>query len=403
MAARGFFRIALILGLISAIGPFAIDMYLPALPTIGASLNASPASVQLTLMAFLVATGACQLFYGPAADIFGRKTPIYFGMGLFAVGSIGCALAPNIETLIAFRVVQGVGACAGAVIPRAIVRDLHTGAEATKLMSLLMLVFSVSPILAPLTGSFVIAATSWRGVFWVVTVAALLCVGMVAVFLKETRPPELRTASTWGASVRGYGALLKDRNYLGLVLTGAFGVASFFTYLGNSSFVIIEHFGRSNTAYSLLFAMNAAAFIGAAQLNGMLAARFGLPRVVRVAVSIFAGFMVLNTILTWLGMDSLFGMVALLFCGFAFLGLVIPTTSVLALEAHGEKAGAASALMGALHMVVGSGAMAVIGRFADKTPLPMVAGIAACAVVSFTLGHMTLKGKGPGTPTKAAA
>src|SRR5690348_14093735 len=118
MAARGFFRIALVLGLISAIGPFAIDMYLPALPTIGENLRVSPSAVQMTVMAFLIATGACQLLYGPAADIFGRKKPIYFGIGLFVVGSIGCALAPNVETLITFRVVQGVGACAGAVVPR---------------------------------------------------------------------------------------------------------------------------------------------------------------------------------------------------------------------------------------------------------------------------------------------
>jgi DHA1 family bicyclomycin/chloramphenicol resistance-like MFS transporter len=403
MAARGFFRIALVLGLISAIGPFAIDMYLPALPTIGENLRVSPSAVQMTVMAFLVATGACQLFYGPAADIFGRKQPIYFGIGLFVVGSIGCALAPNVETLIAFRVVQGVGACAGAVVPRAIVRDLHTGAEAAKLMSLLMLVFSVSPILAPLTGSFVIGLAGWRGVFWVIAGLGLLGIVLVAVGLKETRPEHARADATWRSSISSFGMLLKDRHYLGLVLTAAFGVSGFFSYLGNSSFIIIEHFHQSNTTYALLFAMNAAAFIGAAQANGWLAKRFGLPRVVRVAVTGFAAIMILNFVLTWLGMDSLPAMIAMLFFGFAFLGLVIPTTSVLALDKHGDIAGAASALMGALHMMVGSTAMAIVGLFADKTPLPMVAGIAACAAVSFTLGQLTLKGKGPGTPAPAAA
>ena len=401
MAARGFFRLALILGLISAIGPFAIDMYLPALPTIGGDLGASPAAVQMTLMAFLIATGGCQLLYGPAADIFGRKKPIYFGIGLFVIGSIGCALAPNVETLIVFRVVQGVGACAGAVVPRAIVRDLHTGADAARLMSLLMLVFSVSPILAPLIGSFIIAGTGWRGVFWAVAGIGLVIITMVALALEETRPAEARTGASLKSSISSFALLLKDRYYLGLVLTGAFGVASFFSYLGNSSFVIIEHFGQSELGYSLLFGMNAAAFIGAAQANGWLAKRFGLPRVVRYAVSGFATTMMVNFVLTLFGVDNLVVMVGLLFLGFGFLGLVVPTTSVLALDKHGAIAGAASALMGALHMVVGSTTMGIVGLFADATPLPMLAGIAVCAAVSFAFGHLTLKGKGTATPAPA--
>jgi DHA1 family bicyclomycin/chloramphenicol resistance-like MFS transporter len=168
------FRTALVLGLISAIGPFAIDMYLPALPSIGHAMNASSGSVQLTLTVFLLALGFGQLVYGPAADILGRKAPLYFGVGLFALSSVGCALAGNIQTLIVFRLLEGLGACAGMVVPRAIVRDMHTGVEATRLMSMLMLVFSISPILAPLTGSFIVESVGWRGVFWFVFGAALL-------------------------------------------------------------------------------------------------------------------------------------------------------------------------------------------------------------------------------------
>jgi len=162
-----FLRNAVVLGLLTAIGPFAIDMYLPALPSIGASLGTNDAAVQLSLMTFFIAMGVCQLVCGPLSDMFGRKPPLYFALLLFAAGGIGCGLAPNIETLIAFRFVQGIGACAGMVVPRAIVRDLHTGADAAKLMSLLMLVFSVSPILAPLTGSLIIRVADWRMVFWV--------------------------------------------------------------------------------------------------------------------------------------------------------------------------------------------------------------------------------------------
>ena len=160
-----FLKNAVVLGLVSAIGPFAIDMYLPALPTIATDLNASTAATQMTLMAFFVAFGVCQLVYGPAADMWGRKPPLYFGLALFTLGSIGCALAPSIGWLIFFRALQGIGASAVMVVPRAIIRDLHTGVEATRLMSLVMLVLSVSPILAPLTGSALIVPFGWRAVF----------------------------------------------------------------------------------------------------------------------------------------------------------------------------------------------------------------------------------------------
>ena len=169
-----FARNAIVLGLLCAIGPFAIDMYLPALPSIAADLGASTAATQMSLMSFFAAFGICQLVYGPVADMVGRKPPLYFGLTVFVLASIGCALAPSIEWLIFFRFVQGIGACASMVIPRAIIRDLHTGVEATRLMALIMLVFSVSPILAPLTGSALIVPFGWRAVFVGVTIAGVV-------------------------------------------------------------------------------------------------------------------------------------------------------------------------------------------------------------------------------------
>ena len=259
-----FVRTALILGLVSATGPFAIDMYLPALPSIGSSLGANLHAVQMSLMAFIIAMSVSQLFYGPLSDIVGRKKPIYFGMALFGVASVGCALAPNIEMLIAFRALEGIGACAGTVIPRAIVRDLHTGSDAVRLMSLLMLVFSVSPILAPVSGSLVVALWGWRGGFWVVAAAAALGLLLTATQLEETRLPADRTKSSWSSALADYGRLLTDRSFVGLCLIGAFGISAFFIYLANSSFVLINHYGLSPTVYSFFFACNAAAFIGAA-------------------------------------------------------------------------------------------------------------------------------------------
>ncbi|WP_269714946.1 multidrug effflux MFS transporter [Caulobacter sp. NIBR2454] len=390
-SSRNFFGLALILGLVSAIGPFAIDMYLPALPSIGASLNASPGAVQMSLMAFFIASGVCQLIYGPISDMIGRKPPLYFGLSLFIVGSIGCALAPTIHALIAFRVVQAVGACAGSVVPRAMVRDMYTGPEAARLMSLLMLVFSISPILAPSVGGAVIALTGWRGVFWATAIAAVIGLILIAFFMKETRPAEARSESSWTSAVISYGRLLKDRHYLAVVLVGAFGVSSFFVYVANSSFVIIDFYGLSPSAFAIFFAFNAAAFFAAAQFTGMLSRRLGLGRLVRLAVTGFAASMVLMTALFALGLGSLAVMSGMLFIGWGFLGLVMPTTGVLAMEAHGRIAGSASALMGAIHVTIGAATMAIAGLFADGKPLSMITGITACALTAFVLAQIFVR------------
>ena len=385
-----FLRTALILGLLSAIGPVAIDMYLPALPTIGQSLGASIGAVQASLMAFFIALGLGQLVYGPVSDMVGRKPPLYFGLALFAIGSVGCALAPDIHTLVAMRFVQGLGACAGSVVPRAVVRDLYTGHEALRLMSTLMLVFSVSPILAPLAGSLLIEWQGWRSTFWFMLAAGLLGLALVATQLGETRPREQRAASSWRQALRGYAALLRDRHFLGLVLIGAFGVSSFFAYLANSSFVLIDHYGLTPRQYSVVFAANAASFIGMSQLTGRLGRRFGLVPMVRVATWGYAGTMSLLLALFLLGADGLPVLLVLLFVGYGFLGLIIPTSAILALEEHGPIAGTASALMGTLQFAVGAAVMAVVGLFVDGTGLPMVAGIAGSALMAWVLVRGTL-------------
>ncbi len=385
-----FLRLALVLGLLTSIGPFAIDMYLPALPAIGAALQADTHAVQMSLMAFFLAFAISQIVYGPASDIFGRKPPLYAGIGLFVVGSIGCALAPDIGWLIAFRFIQGLGGGAPMVVPRAIVRDLHTGVEATRLMSLLMLVFSVSPILAPLIGSFVIDAAGWRAIFWGVTAIGVIGLLLTAWSLEETRPAEERQGSSTASTLRAFAVLTRNGRFLGLTAIGGFGMASFFVYLANSSFVLINHYGLTPREYSLAFAVNAASFIGVSQFTGRLTARYGLPRVVSVAVVGFAVSMCALLALNLAGIDRLDVMIVMLLVGYGFLGLVVPTTSVLALDDHGEIAGAASALMGTLQMVLGAVVIAVMSAFTDETARPMVAGIAVSALVALALTRWTL-------------
>lgn len=387
-----FLRMALVLGLLSAIGPFAIDMYLPALPAIGVALGADMHAVQMSLMAFFLSFALSQLVYGPASDIFGRKPPLYVGIALFIVGSIGCARAPDIGWLIAFRFLQGLGGGAPIVIPRAVVRDLHTGAQATKLMSMLMLVFSVSPILAPLIGSFVIDAAGWRAIFWAVSAIGVVGLVLTALTLPETRPTAMRAGSDVASTFRAFARLFRDPRFMGLTATGAFGMASFFIYLANSSFVLIGHYGLSPRQYSVAFAVNAASFIGTSQFAGKLALAHGLARVVSVAVIGFAASMLTLLALNLAGVDGLPVMIAVLLVGFGFLGLVVPTSAVLALDAHGEIAGAASALMGTLQLVMGAVVIAVMGGFSDGTARPMVAGIAVVALCAWAIAHRTLGG-----------
>lgn len=386
-----FARNAVVLGLLSAVGPFAIDMYLPALPAISADLHATTSATQMTLIAFFIAFGLCQIAYGPLSDVYGRKAPLYGGLAFFIAGSIGCALAPGIGWLIAFRVFQGVGAAAMGVIPRAVIRDLHTGPEAAKLMSLVMLVFSVSPILAPLTGSALIVPFGWRAVFVAVTVAALIALVLVASLLPETRPTHERISGNIRNVLRSFGALLRDRHFLGLTFIGGLGISSFFAFLATSSFVYIGHYGLTPTQYSMAFSVNAVGFIGASQLAGFLGGRFGMVRVVSAAVSAYVSFALLLLVLTVAGFDSLYVLIPLLFTSFAFLGLVIPSTMVLSLENHGPIAGIASALGGTLQMVSGAVIVGLGGLFFDGTSLPMVATIACTAAAAFVVSVATLR------------
>jgi MFS transporter, DHA1 family, multidrug resistance protein len=377
-------------------------MYLPALPAIGNDLGASDAAVQQSLMAYMAAIAVCQLIYGPISDMFGRKPPIYFGIGIYIVASLGAAWSPNIEWLVFFRFLQGVGACASMSLPRAIVRDGYTGAPAAQLMSLLMLVFSISPILAPLSGSIVLQFGDWRVMFYVMAIVGGLSLVLLMFGLKETRPKEARLESSFGGALSAYWKLLRDWRFIGLSLIGAFGMASFMAFLGNSSFVYIEHYGLSPTLYSLAFSVNAVSFFAVSQATGFLVGKFGLPRVVRFAVTGYVTAMLALLALFVAGVDSIWALAILMFIAFGFLGLVLPSTSVLAMEEQGEIAGSASALMGTLQMVIASVVMGIVGAFGDGTAMPMVIGFAACALAALAITLVTLR-RGDAQPVAAPA
>lgn len=392
-------KMALILGLLSWVGPFAIDMYLPAMPAISEDLGASISASQWTLMSFFIAFGICQLFYGPASDVFGRKPPLYFGLSIFGLASMGCAFAPTIEWLIALRFVQGVGAAAVMSIPRAVIRDRYTGIEATRLMSTIMLVMAVSPMLAPLMGSAIIVPFGWRAVFLAVAVATVLALLLTGFALKETLAPADRAPFRFNAMMSAFGVLFRDPGYMGLTLIGGMGMASFFAFLATASFLYTGYYGLTPFQFSFAFALNALGFFITSQLAANLGARFGSITVVKWAVAGYAISACLMFILVALGNDSFPLLVALLIITYAFLGLVVPTSMVLSLEEHGPIAGTAAALGGTLKMMLGALAIAVISVVFDGTPLMLTAAIALCSVAAAGLSLLTLRG----TPASVAA
>ncbi len=383
-------RLALTLGLLSAVGPFAIDMYLPALPLITEDLGTTTSGTQATLIAYFLAFGLAQLIYGPWADQAGRKLPLYAGISVFVLGTVGCVLAPSLPVLIAMRFLQGLGIAAVMVIPRAIIRDRYTGAEGTRLMAMVMLVIAVSPMLAPLAGAMIMQFAGWRGIFGVLGAAGFVSLVLVFKALPETLPPERRAPARLRAILAGARILLTDPTFMGLTFIGGFGMASFFVYIASASFVFVDQFGLSPTGFSLAFALNAVGFFSFSQLAAPLAGRIGLNRTIAVGVGLFAACMTATTLAVLAGQGGLAVIVIGILLGNAGLGLVIPTTMVRALVEHGAIAGLASSLGGTLQMITGGGMIALSGLFFDGTSLPMLVAITACSWGAALLTLITL-------------
>ncbi|GGE11381.1 Bcr/CflA family drug resistance efflux transporter [Aureimonas endophytica] len=380
------FRSALVLGLLSAVGPFSIDMYLPAMPEIGQSLGVSATAVQLSITLYLLAFGVTQFIWGPMADAYGRKPPLVAGIALFILGSIGCALAPSLGWLLAGRVVQGIGAASVGVVPRAIARDRFTGAEATRLLAMVMLVIAVSPMLAPLVGSLVLVHGGWRLVFAILVGIGVMSLLVTLLALPETLDARNRTPVNLRSMARGCRVLLADPVFMSLSFVSAFGFGSFFVFIAAASFVYTIHFGLGQTEFALAFATNAFGFFAASQAAAGLTERFGVMAMVRYPLVGFAATTLALLVLTGLGFGTLPVIIGLLFVANAFLGLVMPVAFVMAIEEHGEIAGLASSLSGTLQMVTGSLVVTLLAPFFDDTPLPMVAAIALCGACAALVG-----------------
>ncbi len=376
-------RLALILGILSAFGPLSIDMYLPGLPAIARDFGVETAVAQQTLSAFFVGLAVGQLIYGPISDRLGRRRPLLFGCALYALACLGCALSASLNGLILLRFAMALGACAGMVITRSVVRDLFDQRESARMYSMLVLVMGLAPILAPLVGGQLLLYFGWRVIFLALSAFGLLCIVLVYFGLPESLPAERRTRQGLGAVLRGYGALLGDGRYMGYTIAGGLASAAMFAYISGSPFVFIELNGVPPERYGLLFGINAIGLIAASQLNRWLLERYSGGQILVAALGVTAATGLLLAGAAATGLGGFGGMLVLLFFCIASTGLVGPNATAGAMAPYARQAGSASAMLGAIQFGFGAAAGALVGLLFNGTALPMAATIALCGVGAF--------------------
>ncbi|TDH26514.1 Bcr/CflA family efflux MFS transporter [Segetibacter sp. 3557_3] len=385
MTTRRKFFLILILGMLSAIGPFSIDMYLPGFPAIAADLNTTVAHVSLSLSSFFIGISTGQLIYGPLLDRYGRKRPLYTGLIIYLIASIGCALATSADALIWFRLIQALGGCAGMVAARAMVRDLFPVEENAKVFSTLMLVIGVSPIIAPTLGGYISAEFGWHYVFVVLTAMAAFILIAVHFYLPESRKPDTTLSLRPKPIMRSFLAVLKEPQFYTYALTGSAAAAGLYAYISGSPYVFMELFKVSEQQYGWIFALVAIGLIVASQLNSLLLRRYKSEQIIPVALffqSITGITLFFGSIYGWLG---LFGTVGLIFCFLSCQGFTFPNSSALSLAPFSRNAGSASALMGGIQMAIGASTSALVSLLSNGTALPMTGVMAACAISSFSI------------------
>jgi DHA1 family bicyclomycin/chloramphenicol resistance-like MFS transporter len=376
-----------LLGLLTVFAPLSIDMYLPALPALQLYFKATEGAIQLTLASFFVGFSLGQTLYGPMTDRFGRKPPLYVGMLVFVLASGACAFVPTVQALTAFRLLQSLGACAGSVISRAMVRDLFPPEETRRVYSALILVMGVSPLAAPLLGAYLLSWFGWKSIFLsVALVGALATVGLhfrLPESLPAKRPLSMKYIF---ATYRG---LLADRFFLGASLATGFSSAGMFAYIAGAPFVFINLFGVKPERFGWFFAVNAAAVVIGAQINGRVLHGHAPEKLMRIAAFVQALAGILLIAATRFSTPNIVSVALPLFLYLATIGFVFPNAVALALANHGQVAGMASALLGTLQFSMAAIATLALGAIDSATAFPMAAMICFCGVMGVAM-HLLL-------------
>jgi DHA1 family bicyclomycin/chloramphenicol resistance-like MFS transporter len=379
-----------IFGLLSAITPLSVDIYLPALPMLRQALDADEAHTLFTLSAFFIGCGAGQLVLGPLADRFGRKPPLLAGLSLYIVASVACALAASISSVVLWRFAQACGAAAVPAVVQAMVRDLYDRNQSARVLSLNMVVTASAPIMAPLIGGQVLLWFDWRGVFWVLVAFGLVSF-LAALTLPETLTAERRNAANPLAMLVGYFAFFRSRRYVGYIACSTFYFCCLFAFIAGSPFVYIEYFGIPPQYFGFLFGVNMIGMITVSVVNGRIVVARGADRLLRLACSIGAGAGVVLLLIAVSGIGGLAGIAVPVFVVLSLLTAVASNAISGALSVFPQRAGAAAALGGALQFGAGAIVSAALGFFANGTPRPMVIFICAGAVAALLANLLVLR------------
>ncbi|GGB00185.1 multidrug effflux MFS transporter [Puia dinghuensis] len=382
MTKRKYFTYILVLGSLTALGPFSIDMYLPGFEDIARSLGTSVANVGLSLASYFVGISLGQLLYGPLLDRYGRKKPLYAGLSLYIVATMFCMQARDINVLIALRFIQAVGSCAAQVAAMAMVRDLFGPKESAKVLSLLLLVLGASPMIAPTAGGYIVVTWGWRAIFLVLLILGAVILLLSIFFLPDSYPADVHFSLKPGPIIRNFISVFLIPQFLIYVFVQSLAFAGLFAYVSGSPVVFMSVFHVDKKVYGWIFAFLSVAFIGLSQFNSLLLRRYTSQQIIRVALIgqvvvglVFWGFAQAG----WLSLTSTMGF---LFLFLGCLGYTNPNAAALAMAPFAKNAGTASSLLGALQLGVGALAATGVSAFADGTARPMAAIIAVTSVLA---------------------
>lgn len=390
---KKYLSLILILGSLTALGPFSIDMYLPAFPVIAKDLNTSTEQVAISLSSFFIGISLGQLLYGPLLDRFGRKKPLCIGLVLYILASLGCVFATTLNQLIILRAVQALGSCAAAVASVAMVRDLFPVKDSAKVFALLMLVVGVSPMLAPTAGSYVTILFGWHAIFIALIVLGLINLLASMLWLPEKYQPDPSISLMPAPIIKTFLSVIAEPYFYTYALTGAMAFSGLFAYVAGSPVVFMDVFKVSTELYGWIFAILSVGLITASQINSLLVKRYKSEQIVLVALSFQLVLTLCFCAGTYLNLLDLYETIGLLFLFLCCLGFINPNTSALSLSPFKKNAGSASALMGAIQMGVGALASSILSMVETTSAFPMVAVMAGSSIIAMGIllaGRMKL-------------
>jgi DHA1 family bicyclomycin/chloramphenicol resistance-like MFS transporter len=384
----------LILGCMTALSPFSIDMYLSAFPMMAKYFNTSVAEVSVTLSSYFVGLASGQLIYGPLMDRFGRKTPLLTGLSIYILASLACAFVNTVDQLVVLRVIQAVGGCAASVAAFAMVRDLFSPKESAKVLSTLILILGASPLLAPTIGGYLATYFGWKSIFFVLTAGSLILSLVIAFVLPESHKGDKTHILKPGPIARNYLSILKDPVFYTYALAGAVGFSGLFVYLAASPTIFMEIFGVSEQVYGWIFAFIAAGLIATSQLNVVLIRKFSNEQILLGALAMLTLTSLVFFICALNDWYNIYSVVGTMFVFLSCIGLSNPNSNALAMSPFGSKAGSAASMIGFLQMGIGALASVCVGLLKAQALFPLAGifvGTSTLALLIFLIGSRSIK------------